>query len=116
MPKNKQKGLTDFVVKAQDAPALPESAEVSTDEAEAPKPAFTIVEREIPTRPGRKASLSYPIADLVPGTKQAFFVAAIGDAVKKTVASLRTFAKRQGFKVVIREDAAEGGVFVWRKA
>lgn len=74
---------------------------------------FQIEEKDIPKRPGRRASLTYPIAQLEAGSEQCFTVPATTETVKKVLTSIRTYAYRNGFRVILRQSPY--GVDVWRK-
>ena len=73
---------------------------------------FTIESVEIPSRKHHGSRLEYPISDLRPGTKDSFPVP-VTESVKKTSASVRMFARRNGFKVTIREEDGNK-IRVWR--
>jgi hypothetical protein len=77
---------------------------------------FAIEERDIPKRSGRKGVLTYPIADLEPGSKQSFAVPATPETIKNVTSSIRTFAFRHGYKVTLRQEENGTVVRVWRKA
>ncbi len=114
MAKRTVKSFTDadFVVKEQPAPEIGASSPiVPTIDG------FVFSTKPIPKRGGKKGEVKYPIASLEVGTDQSFFVPALADKIKNTLASIRTFAYRNEFKVVLRtEDGDMTGVRVWRKA
>ena len=77
---------------------------------------FVFGESEVPSRPGRKAQLTYPIGSLTADSNQYFDVAvdtSDDKKVKATLASIRAFAYRNGFAVTLRE--VTDAVRVWRK-
>lgn len=93
------------------------SANVELENAE-PKPVvnnYVIETVSVPKRSGRKATTSFPIADLEAGSEQSFLVPSTD--VKKTTTKIRTFAYRNGFKVILRTegDGTVQGIRVWRK-
>jgi len=96
------------------AEPITEATPVAETSAVPVVPTYTIEDSDIPKRKGgRTSTLTYPLAQLTPGSKQSFFLPA-ADAVtsKKVATSVRTFSLRNGFKAVVRE--VEGGVRVWR--
>jgi len=107
---------SDFVVRTQEPGdnVEPTIAETAVTESTPVKVSvsFKIEEIAIPKRTGRGKTLSYPIADLTPGSLQSFLVPATADTMKKVQASIRTFAYRNGFKVTLRPE--DGCVRVWR--
>ena len=105
----------DVVIKPQPDPPAPEDApETLAGTSTTGVAEFVIEEVDVPGRKGRNTLLSYPVASLVAGSKQSFFVPAALDKLAKVTTSVRTFAQRGGFKVTIRN--VEGGIRVWRKA
>ena len=73
-----------------------------------------ITEVPIPNRPGRKATLDYPVDQLEPDSEESFYIEDTPDRSTKSLKmSVRTFAYRNGFRVIIREEA--DGIRVWRK-
>lgn len=99
---------TDFVMTARKEGIEDANKAIEADKA---NQRFVFANVPIPARTGRKAELSYPIGTLAAGTEQSFFVETKDH--KKTTASIRTFAYRNDFKVIIRSEAE--GVRVWRK-
>lgn len=75
---------------------------------------YVIESKPIPSRASRKARLTYPIDKLTPGSNDSFLIAADPEKVKNAMASVRTFAHRNEFSVVLRKE--DGGVRVWRTA
>lgn len=73
---------------------------------------YPLEEVAIPKRPGRKSQLAYPIAEMEPGSSQSFLVPAEAADVKNVTSSIRAFAYRNNFKVILRHEAT--GVRVWR--
>jgi len=109
---------TDFVMRAQDPPHILElEGKDLLDDIEKASSGFKIEEVEIPKRSSVKKTLTYPIGTLKAGSNQSFFVPTNPNNVKAITSSIRTFAYRNSFKVIIRQektDVAEG-VRVWRK-
>ena len=117
MGKAKLKVFTDrdIVVQAQPDPPFPVDA---TDPVEPITQIVSMgdykIERiPIPRRSGRKGIITFPIAALTPDTEDSFLVPALGEVQAKIAGSIRTYANRQGFKVVLRTE--QSGVRVWRK-
>jgi hypothetical protein len=77
---------------------------------------YEIEEVELPKRKGRGAILSYPIAALEANSKQSFIQQVGESTVKNVKASIRQFAKRNGYTVSLAEEIKEGQEFirVWR--
>jgi hypothetical protein len=117
MAKVKSKSFTDgdFVIQAQPAPEIGASSPIipTID-------GFVFESKPIPKRGGKKGEVKYPIASLQSGTEQSFFVPAAAGKLKNVTSSIRTFAYRNDFKVVLRTEnddkGAVTGVRVWRKA
>lgn len=72
---------------------------------------YSIEEVALPVRK-RTARLTYPINSLTPGSLESFVVP-VAESVKKTSASVRMFARRNGFKVAIRDNGT-GDIRIWR--
>jgi hypothetical protein len=74
---------------------------------------YKIQNKPIPKRNGsHKARLDYPIDKLVAGSDDSFTVPCTPDKVKKVSASIRAFAYRNNFNVLLRQ--GDEGVDVWR--
>jgi hypothetical protein len=88
--------------------------EIPTEEIKESAPTvdgYVFATKPIPTT-GRKERLNYPIGKLEAGSTVSFLVPAAPDKVKQVTASIRQYAYRHEFNVVLR--AEEGGVRVWR--
>ena len=107
---------TDIVIRAVEPIALNDDQELSE-----PVTAFVIQNVEIPRRATSRASLQYPIGTLEAGSTQSFFVPAALGKMKNVASSIRTFAYRNEFKVILRQEfmdmepAYAIGIRVWRK-
>ena len=99
---------TDFVMLT---PEEPDTFDEDVDAVETG--GFKIEEVEIPKRSSVKKTLAYPIGTLKAGSNQSFFVPTTPETAKAVTSSIRTFAYRNGFKAVIRQEKL--GVRVWRK-
>ena len=103
---------TDYVLRAREQGIADAEAAIAADAGQ-----FPIEEVAIPKRSSVKKTLTYPIGTLKAGSNQSFFVPTNPNNVKAITSSIRTFAYRNSFKVIIRQektDVAEG-VRVWRK-
>jgi len=99
---------TDFVVRATEPPAFEEDIDAAEDTG-----GFKIEQVDIPKRSNVKKTLVYPIGTLKAGSKDSFFVPTTPETAKAITSSIRTFAYRNGFKAIIRQEKL--GVRVWRK-
>ena len=135
MSKKKTTKFTDndIVISARPAPNVPQDSvgnmvkvdTVDTKVAEevtetaTPKPTTTIIFASIPVpkRKGRSSKLAYPIGVLTANTEQSFLIPANPKDFKKVGLSVRAFATRKGFKVIVRDEQTESssGIRVWRK-
>jgi len=66
----------------------------------------------IPGRTGRKSGILYPIGNLEAGSEQSFKVPVADEDVIKITSSVRAYASRNGYKVIVR--TVDGGIRVWR--
>ena len=111
MSKKSSKQFTDGDIVIQERPVPPvpsDSEEVHVENN------FVIEEKDVPKRSGRKSTLNYPIDKLTSGSKESFLVPVTNNREKNVFSSIRTFAFRNKYKVILRVE--ENGVRVWRKA
>jgi hypothetical protein len=121
MSKKRQTGFTDgdFVIQPANPPVLDEQENPalvleSADAVGIVSMGDYVIEKvPIPGRKGRKGTVTFPIAALIPGTDDSFLVPSSSEKQAKVAGSIRTYAHRQGFKVVLRTE--QSGVRVWRK-
>jgi hypothetical protein len=73
---------------------------------------FVIEIVPIPGRTGRKSGVLYRIGDLEAGSEQSFKVPAADENVIKITSSVRAYAARNGYRVIVR--TVDGGIRVWR--